>query len=316
MIIIGLMFLNFGFSQTNLKISFKPYNANLPYEFSSIVTDVTGEPFKINTLYYYVSNIHIIHDGGQDLDLSDTVIIVKNDENIFDFGIQTISNVEQINFGIGVPQALNHLDISLYPVGHPLSFQFPAMQWGWASGYNLIGIVGEGDVDRDGVTENAFELFSLGDDLYRLKQLPVSVSDNNGLIEIKIQTNIDELLRGIDPATVGFQHSGTSSNITMMDNILNYPVFEVEGTGTVSEVSKSEGLINYAVNGNSIDVSWSDFQNAHLYKLLTINGQEIKTELILKDAGFSQIANINSGIYWLVFYSKDGNQLNKIRIIK
>jgi len=311
-----ILFSIISFSQSNLKISFKPYNLNSPYQFNTTVSDLAGTPFKLTTLYYYISNIHVYHDGGQHLNLSDTVLIVKNDNYTFDFGNQSITTIEQINFGVGVPLSLNHSDISTYPIDHPLSFHSPSMQWGWTSGYNQIGIVGQGDVNIDWITENDFELFSLGDDLYKNVQLPISSTSSNSQVKIDIRTNIEQLLRNINPATVGFVHSGTGANVTMMENIINYPVFTQGDFTSILENKMNEGELYSSIQSNEIKVNWTNFMNASSYKLLNIEGKEIAAGNIDSNKGEVIFTEISNGNYWFVIFSKDGNQLNRIRIIK
>ena len=204
-------------AQNTLKVSFTPYNADVPLVFNTTIADLQGESYDVATFYYYISNIHIIHDGGQDLDLSDTVVIVKNEDFLFDFGTQNVTTVEQINFGVGVPQAINHLDISTYPMGHPLSYQTPSMQWGWTSGYNQVGIIGNGDSNLDGTPDAAFQLFPINDGLYRSIQLPANALIESGIIEIKIHTNLDQWLKNINLGTNGILHGSTGNNVLLMN---------------------------------------------------------------------------------------------------
>ncbi|MBI1838046.1 MAG: hypothetical protein HYR91_12350 [Flavobacteriia bacterium] len=311
-----LLIFSSAFSQTNLKVSFRPCNGGVPLEFNTVVSNITGEKVSITNLYYYISNIHVIHDGGQDLDLSDTVIIVKNDNFLFDFGVQNVTNVEQINFGVGVPQALNHLDISTYPVDHPLSYQSPSMQWGWTSGYNQVGIIGIVDDNGDNVPNKAFEFFSLSDMLYRSIQLPITSLMINEANQISIQTNIDQWYKGINLATNGILHGSSGNNVTLMNNTQNYPVFIAEANAGIQNVKLEEGKLFYTTSNNTLDVNWSEFQNASHYELINIGGAKLNSGTITSNNGLVQISNISTGNYWFIVYSKDGNQLNKLRIIK
>lgn len=304
------------FSQSNLTVSFKPYNAGVPLTFNSNLPNLSGENYSISILYYYISDVHIIHDGGQDLNLSDTVLIVKNETNLLDFGIQPVTTIEQINFGVGVPQALNHLDISTYPIDHPLSYQVPSMQWGWTSGYNQVGIVGKDDVDHDGIPEVDFELFPLDDHLYKNISLPVSATSVNDSVEIKIHTNLDQWIKQINLGSNGILHGSTGSNVTLMDNTLNFPVFTTENSADISKLTNEDGKLFYTQLGNIIEVNWAEFQNASTYKVITITGQELMNGQILQNKGNVQISNLSNGNYWFIVLSKDGNQLNKLRIIK
>ena len=114
--IVALALSSLSFSQDKaLYLSFPPLVTGTDYTMNSVVQDLSGRYMQIQDFNYYLSNIHIIHDGGQDLDLSDTILLVKGDAHEFDMGAHDITNIEQINFGVGVPQELNHLDITQYP---------------------------------------------------------------------------------------------------------------------------------------------------------------------------------------------------------
>lgn len=303
-------------AQNTLKVSYKPYNAGIPLLFNTTVEDLHGDAYNVSTFYYYISNIHVIHDGGQDLDLSDTVIIIKNEDFTFDFGLQNVTTIEQINFGVGVPQVLNHLDISTYPIGHPLSYQTPSMQWGWTSGYNQVGIVGNGDNNLDGNADTPFQLFPISDGLYKNIQLPASAIMDNGIIEIKIHTNLDQWLKNINLGSNGILHGSTGNNVTLMGNTQTYPVFTIEYLANISSIKESEGVINYSVADNSIEIQMLEFVNSDNYRIIDLNGRILKSGSLTKSNEVLHIDNISNGNYWFTVFSKDGNQLNNVRIIK
>lgn len=303
-------------AQNNLKISFTPYNASAPLEFNTTVSNLSGVDYKVSTLYYYISNIHVIHDGGQDLDLSDTVVIIKNDDFVLDFGMQNITNVEQVNFGVGVPQDKNHLDISLYPIGHPLSYQTPSMQWGWTSGYNQVGIVAQSDDNGDGNPTHPFELFPLDDALYRSVQLPVSSGVIDGALQVKIHTNLDQWLSNIDIATIGIVHGSTGNNVTLMNNVNDRPVFTAEMDLGINTIENSNGKLTFTTDQEIVTVLWDELQGADHFTIQDVNGKTVKEGIITNKKGEISFSSLSGHFYWFVISSKDGNQLNKIRIVK
>ncbi|GEM_PF-6533948 len=310
----------FAFSantQNILKVSFEPYNANQPLVFNTTLEDLNGRFYDVATLYYYVSNVHVIHDGGQDLDLSANVYIVKNEDFLFDFGSQNVTSVESINFSIGVPQAINHLDISTYAIGSALSYQSPSMQWGWTTGYNQVGIVGRGDSNTDGTPETAFQLFPLSDALFQNITLTTPTVADNGVVEINIHTNLDQWLKNINPATNGILHGSSGNNVTLMNNTQNFPVFTfVQSFAGVSEAKLQEGVINYSLTDHSIEIKMSEFVNADNYNLINMNGQVLKSGNIVNNNDVVYLDNVLNGSYWFQIFSNDGNKLNNVRIIK
>lgn len=313
-LLMTILYLSNGHSQSNLIVKFSPFNAEQPYQFNTTVDDLSGRAYSISTLYYYISNIHIIHDGGQDLDLSDTVIIIKNDNGLFDFGIQNINEIEKIIFGVGVPLELNHEDISLYPIEHPLSYQDPSMHWGWTSGYNQLGIIGMSDSDDDEVVDVVFQNFPLGDKLYTPVELPMIVSSVNNEILIDIHTNIDQWLKNENTATNGMLHGGIGNNEMIMENISLFPVFTVVGGVSNIDLIKNEGSLKWQKSEMSLIVNWEGITNASYLELLDINGKNIEQKEINSNSGSYSVENISQGIYLLNIKNQEGKSLNSCKI--
>ena len=130
---IAMMLCGISFSQKNVFIEILPIVGSSQLQIGANHVDLTGTAFKLDHFDYYLSNLHVIHDGGQDLDFSDTVFLVEPTNYVLYLGFLNVQNIEQINFSIGVPAAINTsvsptaVDISTWPLGHPLSFQDPSM---------------------------------------------------------------------------------------------------------------------------------------------------------------------------------------------
>jgi hypothetical protein len=107
--------------------------------------------FQVNRMQYYVSQIKLIHDGAQVTPIEGLHLLVTapNDKS-FSLGSFNVTNIEGIEFSIGVSPAYNHLDPASYPVDHPLYYQSPSMHWGWAGGYRYICM--EGKASNNGVS--------------------------------------------------------------------------------------------------------------------------------------------------------------------
>src|SRR5210317_2115149 len=103
-----------------------------------------GYAFSITRLQYYVSEISIIHDGGQITAVEDTWLLVNASEgDDHNLGGLNITNVEGISFYVGVDHAHNHMDPTIWPAGHPLAPQNPSMHWGWTAGYRFACLEGK-----------------------------------------------------------------------------------------------------------------------------------------------------------------------------
>src|SRR3989338_5988099 len=83
---------------------------------TTVYYDLNGIAFEVDLMSYYVSKLQLTHDGGQviNFDTPEDVKLVKVNNTIFALGSHTITDLEQVDFGVGVPQEWNHLDINQY----------------------------------------------------------------------------------------------------------------------------------------------------------------------------------------------------------
>ncbi|MDX2361330.1 MAG: hypothetical protein QNK23_11020 [Crocinitomicaceae bacterium] len=316
LVAILIIALSFGASAQDkaLYLKFPPLVDGMDYTLNSVVQDLSGNYMQIQDFNYYLSNIHIIHDGGQDLDLSDTIILVKAAEHEFLMGYFDITNIESISFGVGVPQAINHLDISQYPTGHFLSFQSPSMHWGWTSGYKLLLCDGQGDSNGDGTPETIFQLHNIGDANYQNYSMSVIGTNYTSHIDLIINCNMDEWIYGVNPATLGVMHGETGINASTMDNVNNRPVFTQSASAGMNEMTE-HGKMYFISHETSIDVVWEDLTGIAQFKLVDMSGRVI-------DAGTSSdvnsthtITNLNSGQYLFTVYDEDDRVINSIKVV-
>lgn len=306
----------FSIGQSKLHLSFEPYNGGQPLVFNTTIKTLQDEPYMMESFYYYISNIHILHDGGQDLDLSDTVIIIKNENYTFSFDAPNVSTVEQINFGVGVPQNKNHLDISKYPENHPLSYHTPSMHWGWNPGYFFVGIKGKGDQDLDGVPESNFELFTFADKNFRNVSLPIKATvGTNGDKDLKVITNLDQWIAGVDPGVTGEQHSNNGVNEDIMNNITSRPVFSAPANASINEYTKAEGNLTYKSTQGNLTVLWSELNTATSYVLIDMNGRTQQKGSIQSKKGEVNFSNLNSGSYIFMVLGDNSQPLNQLRVL-
>ena len=179
LVILGFLGVNSLFAQMNVFVSLTPRVEGQQVEMHTTVIGLDGKAIELDHFDYYLSNIVLVHDGGQELVLPQEVYLIEPDNHVIYLGYLNVSNIEEIRFGVGVPSNLNTIsgedaiDISTYPVGHPLSFQDPAMHWGWSAGYMHMIIGGEVDSNDDGTTNTYFELHNLGNNNYTNISLPI-----------------------------------------------------------------------------------------------------------------------------------------------
>lgn len=262
-------------AQNFVRTSFLFQNEGQPFALNETITAYNGVDYSIQSMAFYMSRIRITHDGGQvtALDTNEVYYVNFNVPEII-LGSFNISNVEAITFDVGVPEYLNHLDISLYPEHHPLSFHDPSMHWGWQAGYMHMVMNGKGDDNSDGVPTAAYELNCLGDGNVPTASITTTATVNqDNSRTIFLICNVDQWLRGSDPATTGAMHGSNGINATVMANVETYPVFT--SPATASLIGKEQITINIAQSSAGTALSWTD---SHVtgYRLLDADGRVLE----------------------------------------
>lgn len=302
-------------AQTDVYLHFPPKVGGVDLVQNTTVQTLNGIEMSIDYFNYYISNVHIIHDGGQDLNLSDTVFIVKAEDNILELGMLNVTNIEAINFGVGVPQSVNHADISQYTEDNPLSWQDPSMHWGWTSGYKFLLVNGYGDSNNDGTADELFQIHSLGNANYKNVSMSVIPTVSADHITVVINCNLDEWLFGINPGTVGVHHGTTGVNSSVMNNVDNRPVFTLPGNASVQDLA-SDGTITYAINSESVSFNWKDVANVDNFRLIDLAGKVIESGNASEFNGTHTSQIVRSGSYFFYLLDSNGSIIKHIQVIR
>lgn len=308
-------------AQTDVIIHFIPKIGGQTVNVSDLGTtvyhDLTGVAFEVDAMSYYISKIKLTHDGGQEinLDAPEDVLLVKITDNVFNLGNFDITDLEQIDFGVGVPAEWNHLDISTYPTGHPLSFQEnPAMHWGWTAGYIHMALNAWGDNNSDDICDQVFQTHCLGDPNYKNASLQVDgIPEFNGL-HIYINCNIDEWIYGANPGTTGAQHTETGIAVTIMKNVEIRDVFTSGASLGLSD-EHEVGRIFFNNTANELIIGWKEMNGMADYQLIDMNGRVVSEGHNAAAAGSVTINNLNSGGYIFNCYSIEGKRLHSATIM-
>lgn len=306
----------FSFGQTNVNIDFRPRVGGNHLTLNTTVQDLNGVDMTIDFFNYYISNVHIIHDGGQDLDLSDTVFFVSTEDHTLELGMLNLTNIESIDFGVGVPVSLNHEDISQYEENHPLSWQSPSMHWGWTSGYKFLLVNGYGDSDNDGSTDALFQIHSLGDANYKNVSMAVIPTVSSTETTIVIDCNLDEWMYNFDPGQDGTHHGETGVNASIMNNIDNRPVFTLPGNASIDIPLESDGTLTYSMDEEFVKFNWNGVQNAELYFLIDLSGRAIEKGLATEFSGAHTSRIQEAGSYFFYLTDSNGTVLKKTQVIR
>lgn len=310
-------------AQKNVTLTISPLVGGSALQMGTNLTDLTGVVFSLSHFDYYVSNIHIIHDGGQDILISDTVFLVEPDNHFLNLGVQNVTTIEQISLSVGVPPNMNTesgadaIDITTYPIGHPLSFQDPAMHWGWTAGYTHMIIGGAVDTDNDGVTNAGFQLHNLGDINYFSTTLTVAQTNTSASeIDVFINCNVDVWLKNIDIKTVGILHGSTHENRDVLRNVEIEPVFDQTLGASLSDLYTKIGKVYFSNNAEIITVVWENVKDANEYRLTDISGKVVSKGSVTNLNGARSYENLSNGMYQFQLFDSNSNELNSLKIAK
>lgn len=211
-ILVIFVWLSPAFAQTPVTLQMHQSLNGLPFTHHTTTEADWGYYFDVTRLQYYVSQITLLHDGGQRTVIPDLYFLIDPSvDSIFHLGAFSLTDVEGIEFGIGVDSATNHLDPALYPENHPLALKNPSMHWGWAGGYRFIAFEGNAG-QSSGLLPSRYEIHTIGDENYNKVSLPVQEIVSGDSIIIPIMADYTELLHKIDVSLGTTSHSSVGKS--------------------------------------------------------------------------------------------------------
>lgn len=238
-LILGLfVIIGFGLqAQTDVYFNINHLLGSTPFAFNTTATNNINQEFQVTRLQYYIAEIKLIHDGGLETIVPDYWILVDASSQVNELlGNFNITNLESIEFGIGVEGAYNHLDPASYPVTHPLGPKSPSMHWGWSAGYRFLAMEG-----KSGANFNlTYEIHALGDANYQHVSLATTGVNTGSEININIDADYEMALKNISVSSGPISHGETGISAMTLTNF-NTDVFAVSATSPngVEEVASS-----------------------------------------------------------------------------
>ena len=265
---------------------------------------IQGEDFYYERIQYYLSEFVLIHDGGVETSLGDLVFLVDSDHgDTYDLGYhESITDIEQIRFSIGVPENLNHLDPSAYDLNHPLAHQNPSMHWGWTAGYRFLCL----DAYSGG---EIVQIHALGDANFHSQTQEVNSMSYLGIIDIVLDANYDQILTGINVTSGIYEHSETSATIvTALENMQNL-VFTPSVIAFDDPVSDSFAIYP---NPTSDTFVVSGVQVNSVAQIFDMNGRLVRS-IVLSDSCLVSVSSLKEGVYTILI---EGYKAQKLVVSK
>jgi hypothetical protein len=300
-------------AQTDVKLTINHLLGSTPFAFNSEAENDLGDKVKLQRLEYYISGISITHDGGTVTDASDVYILVKaNKIDTIELGNFDITNVESINFSVGVDPGVNNGDPAAWASFHPLAPKSPSMHWGWASGYRFVAIEGKSGTNF----AQDFQIHALGNKNYFKQSIPTSATDVNGALVVSINADYTKAVSQIGMANGLIEHSENKEAAVCLRNFQTKVFSSLDGTGnTLSardiNVPNAFG-INPVPSKGEVNIVLKDNRFYHGNMIVTdITGRKILNSPV----GTSNTISIDKkGLYFLTIYG-DGVKSTKKLII-
>jgi hypothetical protein len=320
----GIVCLSFvHIAQKNVFVNISPKVEGNPLQLGTTLTDVNGNAFDVTAFDYYLSNITLIHDGGQVMVLTPEVYLIEPENHTIYLGYLDLNVVEEIQFGIGVPFNLNTIsgedaiDISAYPIGHPLSFQNPSMHWGWSSGYFCMIVSGNADSNSDDTPDALFEVHSLGKENYTNVVLPVIGTDiYTDQLDININCNVDVWLTGVNLGSVGILHGTEGLNALVMSNAADLDVFNQDVTAAINTNEKIPGKLWFHNSSSLFIAQWDGIKHVASINIVDVQGRIVAEKSINSISGKTEFSDLPSGTYRVSVYDTENNLLKTINAVR
>lgn len=218
------------YAQNSVQLNIHHKLAETDFAFNEGAKNNMEHDFNVTRLQYYISEISLIHDGGNETIIDDLHVLVNASQATeVDLGSHDITNVEGINFYIGVDPAVNHLDPASYPAGHPLAPSFPSMHWGWAAGYRFVAIEGKGGSSYN----QLYQLHGLGDGNYFKTEVALDLTAENGTLTIDLDGDYTRVLEDISVNAGVIVHGDYGEARKALQNFRDY-VFSPSQTASAT----------------------------------------------------------------------------------
>jgi hypothetical protein len=319
-----------GFSQKNITLNLMPYVGSQALTLNTNYTSHQGKTTQMARGSYYLSDVKIIHDGAQVLDLSqDIYLLVHAGTTAYSLGTHNVTNVEGIQFSVGVDSqpnnnpndpssnVTNNADPTLWPNGHPLNLQNPSMHWGWASGYMFAFLAGSVDTDNDQVVDKYFEIAPVGSQFFTPITVNAAGVNNMSNVDVNVYVNYDAWVNGILLENVGVSHGSGTPPTDLMNNTVPMNVFSASAPVGVKEYDLSSAFTvspNPFTTSTNIAYELGAFDNVSV-EAYDVTGKLVESKQNINTSGRIEFAPEATGSYIYNFLS-DGKVIHTEKLIK
>ena len=287
-------------AQQNVVLEIEHMLGAAPYTPSTVVMNNDGEEFDVRRMEYYISEIALIHDGGQVTPVPFKWILANAlTMTSEDLGSYAITTLEAVEFGIGVDPSVNHLDPAQYDASDPLAPQSPSMHWGWASGYRFVAMEGSSGVQ---MSQN-YEIHALGDPNYFKQTIPTAGVVNGNTLTVKLIGDYEQALRDISVTSGPLIHGETGIASDLLLNFKLNVFTSIEGNGPVgvNEVEQPRLVVYPNPTNGFTQVSLIHLSGNAELRIVNAAGELVQT-LSVVGGSTVQVELAAAGIYQVALF--------------
>ena len=305
--------------QKNIFLHIDPLFGSQPFALNQTFTGNDGVAVSIEHFNYYLSDVKIFHDNGQQTNLLTDIWLITPTQHTLYLGYFAIQQIDSINFTIGVPKRYNTQtgalaqDISSYPEIHPLSFQSPSMYWGWSFGYMHMIAGGKADSNNDGVPNAYFELHNLGNNNQQSVTLPAIQTTSGNQIDLHYNCHVDRWFNQMPLSSVGVLHGETGLNLSVMQNVKTQDVFALNPAATIQE--NQNLFVSWKQTPTEITIHGIQNQGIENFQVFSNTGQKLLDVDVQNAVASIPLDRLSSGFY-LVSVQGSHGQFQSFRIVK
>ena len=301
-----LALLNSGFAQTNITLNIHHKLGDEDFALSTVTTNNMGSTYDFTRLEYYVAEISLVHDGGQETPVTDLYLLVDaSEETSVELGDFPIDQLEAIRFHVGVDEASNHNDPTLYHSSHPLAPQWPSMHWGWAFGYRFAALEGNSGSNLAQI----WQIHALENENYFQTEVALNLAAADNAIAIDLDADYTRALENIDLDSGPIVHGGYGEAKETLRNFQSYvfsPSGLVSSTEQVSSVQDLQIFPNPAPVGSNVQLQIQSETATGTYSVRVSNaqGQQVLFLPQLPANTSQSLPPLPAGIYLLTIEEK------------
>jgi len=308
-----------SWAQKNIFLNLTPLFGNQNFALNQTFIGNDGVAVQIQDFNYYLSDVHIFHDNGQQTNLPTSIWLVTPTQYNLYLGYLAVNQIDSINFTVGVPKRYNTQagalaqDISTYPETHPLSFQSPSMYWGWSFGYMHMITGGKADSNNDGIPDAYFELYNLGNNNQQSVTLPTIQTSQGSQTDLYYNCHIDRWLNQMPLSSVGILHGETGLNQSVMQNVNTQAVFTLNPSATIQE--NDNLFVSWKQNATEITIQGLQNQSIKNYQVFSNTGQKFLDHQVNTPSASVPLEQLQSGLY-LINMEMNNGKTQVIRFVK